>query len=156
MQWVWKRSLTRDSAPGEPLGLPGKGSCVRGTLLKVLIISSPTSEGVQTNLVGFRGNSWVSLVSKLICSFSEDWTWFLLTTGPVSSCPVSGGGRSRAQLWELWVKFYTLRPSYIRPSLNLKPDVKFHLRIWNLGTASAPNFIRRDVYWFRRKWGEVC
>ena len=113
---------------GTPWGSLGKAAVSGETLLKVLIISSPTSESVQTNLVGFCGNSWVSLVSKLICTFFENWTWFLLTTGPVSSCPVSGGGRSRTQLWELWVKFYTLRPSYIRLSLNLKPDVKFHLR----------------------------
>ena len=142
MRWVWKRSLTRDSAPGQPPGLPGKGSSVRGnSLLKVLIISSPTSERTKTNLVGFRGNSRVSLVSKLIRSFSEDWICFLFATGPVSSCPVGGGARSRAPLRELRVKFHTLRPSCIRPSLNLKHDVKFHLRIWNLGTASALNFL---------------
>lgn len=32
---------------------------------------------------------------------------------------------------------------------NLEPDAKSHLRGWSLAAASAQNFIRKDVYWFR-------
>lgn len=40
-------------------------------------ILSARQRGLKTNPVGVHGNSWVSLVSKLIYSFCREWTWFL-------------------------------------------------------------------------------
>lgn len=74
MRSTQRLSLNHVLATGTASGLPGTVSFVReNTLQQGLVISSlHTSERIITNLVGFHGNSELTLGSKLVCSCSRE------------------------------------------------------------------------------------
>lgn len=108
-------------------------------LQQELVISSlHTSERIITSLVGFHGNSKLTLISKLICSCCREWSLSLFATGP--QCPAVPVSQWYCQDWDSEDSWW----SPLHTTSTPRPYIRSPLRGWKLAAWPAQNFIRKD------------